>query len=72
MAHYLLRNEGAAQVRLTISRHDKPVICDAEGTPWSAWWRVRSRAEGIRRFQDIVNILILPFNIYYKCGIMLI
>ena len=38
----------------------------------SAWWRMRSGAERIRRFLDIVDMVNLSLNIYYKCGVMLI
>ena len=38
----------------------------------SAWWRVRSGAERIRRFLDIVNGVDPPSNIYYKCGMLIL
>ena len=38
----------------------------------SAWWRVRSGAERIHRFLDIVIEVNPPSNIYYKCGMLIL
>ena len=43
-----------------------------QGTPPGAWWRVRSGAEWIRCFLNIVNTESTHISSICKCGIMLI